>query len=190
MGSYGIDGDRVTLTALAGTLMACPGPQMAVETKFKEAFTGTLRFSVAGGRLVPVAQPETQPALVFEAAPPPRIEGIAWEVTGFNNGRQAVVGPLTGTALTLSFRDGSIVGHAGCNSFRAKYAREGNRLSVGPAAATRKICGGEGVMQQERVFLAAIESATTWAIERDMVDLHRADGERVLFARMKSAEVH
>ena len=183
VGSYSIAGDRVTVTALAGTMMACPDPEMAVETKFKEAFTGTLRFSVADGRLALVAQPETQPVLVFEAAPPPRLEGIAWEVTGFNNGRQAVVSPLIGTTLTLSFQDGSVVGHAGCNNFRAKYTREGNRLSVGPAAATRKICGGEGVMEQEREFLAAIESATTWAIERALLDLHRADGERVLFAR-------
>jgi heat shock protein HslJ len=44
-------------------------------------------------------------------------------------------------------------------------------------------------MQQEREFLAAIESATKWAIERDMLDVHRADGERVLFARMKPAQV-
>jgi len=93
------------------------------------------------------------------------------------------VSPLKGTTLTVSFRDGSVVGHGGCNSFRATYTREANRLTVGPAAATRKICNGKGVMEQERQFLAAIESATTWAIERDMLDLHRADGERVLLAR-------
>ncbi len=73
-------------------------------------------------------------------------------------------------------------GNAGCNSFRATYTRDGNRLTVGPAATTRKMCDGKGVMEQERQFLAAIESATTWAIERDMLDLHRADGERVLIA--------
>jgi heat shock protein HslJ len=44
-------------------------------------------------------------------------------------------------------------------------------------------CDGEGVMEQERQFLAALESATQWAIERDLLDLHRADGERVLLAR-------
>ena len=189
VGSYGVDGDRLTLTALAGTMMACPQPAMEVETKFKDAFTGTLRFSVADGRLALVAEPETDPVLVFEAAPPPRLEGLAWEVTGFNNGRHAVVSPLIGTTLTVSFQNGSVVGHAGCNNFRARYTRDGNRLAVGPAAATRKVCDGEGVMEQEREFLAAIESATIWAIERDMLDLHRADGERVLFARVTSTEV-
>jgi heat shock protein HslJ len=142
-----------------------------------------LRYRVAEGRLTLAAESETDPKLVFAAAPPPRFEGIAWEVTGFNNGRQAVVSPLTGTTLTVSFQDGSVVGHAGCNSFRATYTREGNRLAVGPAATTRLRCDAEGVMEQERQFLAAIESATLWAIDRDMLDLHRADGERVLLAR-------
>ena len=37
-------------------------------------------------------------------------------------------------------------------------------------------------MEQEREFLAALESATTWTIDRGMLDVHRADGERVLHA--------
>ncbi len=163
--------------------MACAPPLMAIETAFMGAFTGVLRYSVAEGRLTLAAESETDPKLVFAAAPPPRLEGIAWEVTGFNNGRHAVVSPLTGTTLTVSFQDGSVAGHAGCNSFRATYTSEGNRLAVGPAATTRMNCDGAGVMEQERQFLAAIESATTWAIDRDMLDLHRADGERVLLAR-------
>jgi hypothetical protein len=42
-------------------------------------------------------------------------------------------------------------------------------------------------MDQEREFLAAIGSATTWSIERDVLDIHRADGQRALMAkRMES----
>jgi heat shock protein HslJ len=183
VGSYTIAGDRLILGQLAGTMMACPPPVMAFETAFRGAFTGALRFSVADGRLTLTAESDPDPTLVFTAAPPPRLEGIAWEVTGFNNGRQAVVSPLTGTTLTVSFQSGSVEGHAGCNRFRATYTREGTRLAVGPTATTRMRCDGEGVMEQERQFLAALESATRWAIDRDILDLHRADGERVLLAR-------
>jgi heat shock protein HslJ len=182
VGSYTVDGDQVSIPALAGTMMACPPPVMAVEDAFKKALAGTLRFAVDDGRLSLTAGSDTEPTLVFAAAPPPRIEGVEWHVSGFNNGRHAVVSPLIGTTLTLSFQDGSVVGRAGCNSFRASYTREGNNLTVGPAAATRKLCNHKGVMQQEREFLAALESTTTWAIDRDMLDLHRADGERVLLA--------
>jgi len=182
VGSYTVDGDRVTIPALAGTMMACPPPVMAVEDAFKKALAGMLRFAVADGRLSLTAGADAEPILVFAAAPPPRIEDVAWEVSGFNNGRHAVVSPLIGTTLTLSFQGGSVVGQAGCNSFRARYTREGNRLTIGSAAATRKRCDGKGVLQQEREFLAALASTTTWAIDRDMLDLHRADGERVLLA--------
>ena len=37
-------------------------------------------------------------------------------------------------------------------------------------------------MQQEREFLAALESAKRWTISGGMLDVHRADGERVLNA--------
>jgi heat shock protein HslJ len=39
-----------------------------------------------------------------------------------------------------------------------------------------------GVMAQEQEFLRALQSATTWTIVRGMLDVHRADGERVLTA--------
>ena len=41
---------------------------------------------------------------------------------------------------------------------------------------------GDGVMQQEREFLAALETATLWTVQDGMLDMHRADGERVLTA--------
>jgi len=186
MGGYAIDGDRVRFDALAGTMMACPPPVMAVENAFKAALSGTLRFRVEGDRLTLGAPSEAEPSLIFRAAPPPRIEGVTWKVTGYNNGRQAVVSPLSGTVLTLSFADGAVSGRAGCNSFRATYTRDDSHLTIGPIAATRKICA-KGIMTQEQEFLAALGSTTVWAIDRGMLDLHRADGARVLTASPESA---
>lgn len=181
-GQYQLEGDKLTIGRLAATMMACPEPVMAVEGAFKQALAGVLRYAIAQDRLTLSAGSDAEPTLTFVAEPPLRLEGVTWEVTGFNNGRHAVVSPLNGTKLTLSFKDGSIVGNAGCNTFRAPYSLEGNRLTVGAAAATRKHCDDAQVMEQEGQFLAAIESATQWAIERGMLDLHRADGERVLSA--------
>ncbi|MBX3026861.1 META domain-containing protein [bacterium] len=185
VGSYTVAGDRVTIPAMAGTMMACPPPVMRVEDAVKAALAGTLRFAVAADGLTLTPPAEDEPTLTFVAAPAPRLDGVAWEVTGFNNGRHAVVSPLLGTTLTLTFQDGTVSGTSGCNTFRASYTRDERRLSIGPAAVTRTHCDGRGVMQQEREFLAALESTTTWAIDRDLLDLHRADGERVLSARRK-----
>jgi heat shock protein HslJ len=180
MGGYTVDRDKLAIGTLAGTMMACPGPEMALESAFQRALAGTFRFAISDDRLT--LTPASGAPLVFQMAPAPRLEGVTWEVTGFNNGRQAVVGALSGTRLTLSFQDGMVQGHSGCNTFRATFKRDGDRLAIGPAAVTRMACAGDGVMQQEREFLAALETTTLWTIQDGMLDMHRADGERVLTA--------
>jgi heat shock protein HslJ len=184
VGSYSIEGGQVTIDQLAATMMACEPPEvMAGETAFLAALGGTHEAVVGEGRLTLEVVGSGTPTLVFAAAPAPRLDGVNWEVTGFNNGRQAVVGPLEGTVLQLSFDEKAIYGHAGCNRFRALYTLDGQNIEVEPPAATRMFCGEEGVMEQEQQFLEALASATTWSVERGTLDMHRADGERVLMAR-------
>jgi heat shock protein HslJ len=182
-GSYALDGDRLTLGRLAGTMMACAQPVMAVEAAYKQALSGVLHYAVAEGRLTLAAEPGGQPVLVFAVVPPLQLEGVTWEVTEYNNGRRAVVNTLNGTTLTVSFQNGTLTGNAGCNTIHAPYTRDGDRLTIGPVAATRMHCNDKAVMEQERQFVAALESTTSWAIERDRLDLHRGDGQRVLLAR-------
>jgi len=180
VGSYTLEGERLVLGMLGGTMMACPEPAMSVESRFLKAFSGTLNVAVAANSMT-LKPANGGEALKFERAPPPRLEGVQWEVTGYNNGRQAVVSPKTGTRLTLMFRDGEVSGSSGCNRFHGSFTAEGGALQIRPLATTRMACEDE-VMTQERQFLQALESATTWGIVRGMLDVHRADGERVLTA--------
>ena len=179
-GGFKRDGDTLTVGPLAGTMMACPDPRMAAEKAFLDALSGKHGVAISGARLT--LTPASGPPLVFQAEPEPTLEGVTWKVTGFNNGRSAVVSAVTGTTLTLTFENGMVLGSSGCNTFRATYTSDGNRLSIGPAATTRMACGGEGVMEQERQFLAALKTAKTWTVEGGTLDVHRADGERVLNA--------
>jgi heat shock protein HslJ len=119
--------------------------------------------------------------LRFQREPPPQLAGVKWKVTSFNNNRHAVVGVLGESNLTLSFEDGQVSGSAGCNSFHGKYSTEGSQLTLGPLATTRRACE-EPLMNQEREFLAALASAVTWSIEGNVLDMHRADGERAIWA--------
>jgi heat shock protein HslJ len=177
IGSYTLQQNRLTFAGVAGTMMACPEPAMSVERALHAALTGTVSYAITGDRLSLTAA--SGAVLVFDKEPAATLEGTTWEVTGYNNGRQAVVSPITGTQLSVAFEKGSVSGQAGCNSFRAPFSVEGDRITIGPAAATRKMCG-EAVMTQEREFLKALESAATWSIDAGLLDLHRADGERVL----------
>jgi len=176
-GSYTLQGNRLTIGGVAGTMMACPEPAMSIERALHAALTGTLSYAIAGDRLSLTAG--SGAVLLFDKEAAATLDGTTWEVTGYNNGRQAVVSPITDTQLSVAFEKGTVTGQAGCNTFRAPFSIEGNRITVGPAATTRKMCA-ENVMTQEREFLKALESATTWSIDAGLLDLHRADGERVL----------
>jgi heat shock protein HslJ len=153
---------------------------MAAEKAFLDGLSGAHRIAIAGDRLT--LTPASGAPLLFQAQPEPTLEGVTWKVTGFNNGRQAVVSAVTGTALTMTFEDGMVRGSSGCNTFRAPYTSEGNRLSIGAPATTRNTCAAKGVMEQEGQFLAALRTAKVWTVESGTLDVHRADGERVLMA--------
>jgi len=180
MGSYTLQGGKLLLGTLGGTMMACAEPAMSIEQHFQKSFSGALNVTVVGNDLL-LTPDNGGEALRFERQAPPRLEGVQWEVTGHNNGRQAVVGPMAGTRLTLMFQSGQISGSSGCNRFQGSFTVKGNALTIHPLATTRMACEGS-VMAQEQEFLSALQSATTWDIVRGMLDVHRADGERVLTA--------
>jgi heat shock protein HslJ len=67
-------------------------------------------------------------AVAILAAQRRELSGTSWLVTGYNNGKQAVVNVLAGSALTVDFgAAGSVIGSAGCNNYTAIYAASGKR---------------------------------------------------------------
>ena len=73
-----------------------------------------------------------------------------------------------------------MTGSAGCNNYMTTYTIEGDIISFGPAATTRKACGDpEGIMEQESAYLAALESATAYQIKGNTLELTGTDGERI-----------
>src|SRR5262245_16723820 len=183
-GTYTTKGSSVTLN-LASTLMACPEPGASIERAFLQTLKGPLSHAVKADRLTLTTASGV--ALEFNRAPTPTLEGHTWNVTGFNNGRQAVVSLIPDTHLTLSFEKGMVTGQAGCNTFHATYTAQANRIKIGAPATTRMACA-DAVMTQERAFLAALASATRWAIDGGMLDMHRGDDERALTAEPSEAK--
>jgi heat shock protein HslJ len=178
-GSYAVDGDQLKIGPVASTQMACPEPGSSVETAFHAALSGTVRYAVDGDAMT--ATTASGATLRFRREPPPQLAGVNWKVTSFNNNRHAVVGVLGESNITMSFEDGKVAGSAGCNHFHGAYSTEGSKLEIGPLATTRRACEAP-LMNQEREFLAALSSAVTWSIDGNVLDMHRADGERAVWA--------
>jgi heat shock protein HslJ len=71
--------------------------------------------------------------------------------------------PLASSEINAEFADGRISGTGGCNRYNAGYTIDGNRINFGPAASTKMACA-EDVMDQEMVFLTALNGAKTYRI--------------------------
>jgi heat shock protein HslJ len=158
------------------TMMACPPEVTKQAQAFMAALSGAKSYRVEGGRLQLL---DAGGALLASlTAQPQSLAGTSWKVTGFNNGRQAVVSPLNGTELTLAFSgDGRYSGSAGCNNFNGAYTAQALKLALGPAAATRRMCPQPaGLMEQEQQFLKALQTVTTARFEGDRLELRTADG--------------
>ena len=109
----------------------------------------------------------------FSALEPVSLEGSSWQVIGYNNSKQAVVSVIIGAEITASFgKESTLSGSAGCNNYNATYEVDGDNISIGPAAATLMFCPEpKGIMEQEVQYLAALETASTYPIEVDKMEM-------------------
>lgn len=176
-GAYTLDGEALTITPMGSTMMACPDPQMTQEQAYLAALSSVASYAIVGNQLQ-LADAEGVAVLAFEPQVQTSLTGTVWSATMVNNGLQAVVSLVAGSQITATFGDdGTLSGTAGCNSYSTGYTLDGANISIGPAASTRMFCGEpEGVMEQEAAYLAALETAATYSISGDSLELRTADG--------------
>jgi len=180
-GSFKVDGGRLSFDPnLASTMMACAEPIMEQAGKFGEALGKTASFSIAGNRLSLCDNVGAE--LVVLEPLSDELAGVPWRVISYNNGSGGVVSVLQGSELTVEFgADGKVTGEAGCNRYFAPFTVQGESLTVGPPATTRRYCGApEGVMEQENRFLEALHSAVRIQFMGDKVRLLSKDGTSAL----------
>jgi heat shock protein HslJ len=174
--SYTAGGGQLKFDAAgAATMMACAPEIMEQARAFTSSLGAASGYRIADGQLQLLGQDGA--VLAAFNAQPQGLAGTSWNVTGYNNGRQAVVSVLADTELTMTFAaDGRVSGSAGCNNFMGTYTMSGSALQFGPAAATRKMCAAPGVMEQEQQFLKALETVATVRQEGNRAELRTADG--------------
>lgn len=172
----GEDG-ALEIGAIAATQMAGPPAAMAAEDAFLAGLEATTSYR-SDGRALTLYAADGAETLVF-ARDEAGILG-SWEVTGYNNGRSAVVSPLAGTTLTAVFAgDGTLTGDAGVNRFTTTFrtgatAGLATAITIAPAATTRR-AGEPEAMEQEERFLAALDDAETFTIQGATLTLRDGD---------------
>jgi heat shock protein HslJ len=173
--SYETDGQSLTIDPMiASTMMMCPEPVMQVEQDYLLALTEATRFEIDGDMLM--LSDESGDVLLTFASQSQELAGTTWRVVSYNNGKQAVVSVMAGTELTADFQEnGNVGGKSGCNGYFGPFQTEGDQISVGPLAVTGKLCIDEAIMEQEMLFLQALESAATYRVEGSSLQLRTAE---------------
>jgi heat shock protein HslJ len=176
-GEYVLDGAKLTFKQPMGTtMMACPDPVMNQASTFMQALQATATFSISGDTLT-LKNEAGQALLVFSAASQ-ELGGTSWDAVSVNNGKQAMVSLLIGSAIDAEFgEDGTISGSAGCNRYNGPFETEGKQITIGPLASTMMACiEPEGVAEQEAAYLAALENATVYELRGTNLTLRDGEG--------------
>ena len=153
----------------------CPAPIMDQESAYLAAIQSAATYKIADGTLT-IANAKGKAVLTYKAETPISLTAGTWVMTGYNNGKQAVVSALPDVEVTAIFgADGQLSGSAGCNTYNAPYTVDGNKIKIGMAISTMMACE-QPVMDQETQYLAAIQTAATYKIEGSKLELRDATG--------------
>ncbi len=119
---------------------------------------------------------QDQSVQVTDSAPSNPLANTNWQLSAMYVNQV----PLPDTTITAFFdADGGVGGNDGCNTYSGPYTVDGNALSVGPLTFGRVSCG-EDIDQQEKTYLAALQSATTFEISGNQLIIRDGAGQEVL----------
>jgi heat shock protein HslJ len=177
---YEIEENNIAIGPVGATMMACPDPISQQETAFFVALDSVATYELEVEQLV-LQDTNGQGVATFAPVKTAGLPGSSWLVRGYNNGKQAVVSVIIGTELTAIFTtDGNLNGSSGCNTYNSSYQVDGESIAIGPAITTLRACAEpEGIMAQEEQYLAALQTAATYKINGERLEMRTAAGSKV-----------
>jgi heat shock protein HslJ len=179
-GEYELKGTSITVKeGLVSTMMACEESVMNQASAFTQILTKVKSVTLNGDTLT-LATSDTK-KLVFTRQNT-NLDGTSWNVTGYNNGQEAVASLIADTLITVEFSaDGKVAGSAGCNRFKGTYETQDLTIKIGLLATSKSMClAPDGIMTQEAQFLKAMEQAATYQVSGSTLDLLDANGARLV----------
>lgn len=99
-----------------------------------------------------------------------RLETDVWTLSMINT--QPLI---PGTAITMQFKNGELVGFAGCNTYFGEYTADLNddgtyAIAVGQLTTSLLTCP-QGIMEQEQEYMASLQQASMATIRENMISL-------------------
>jgi heat shock protein HslJ len=90
---------------------------------------------------------------------------------------------IPGSSISLTFANGTLSGHAGCNTYNAGYtttlaAGNSNAITISPITASGMVCTPE-LASQELAYLGELQTASSYTINGAMLTLTTANGSLI-----------
>ncbi|MFL5709357.1 MAG: META domain-containing protein [Chloroflexota bacterium] len=104
------------------------------------------------------------------------LEGTLWRLTGYLGPDGNAVEVPEAISASATFADATVSGNAGCNDYTGGYTVDGDKLTIGPLASTRKACG-PAQSALETVFLTALGRVATFTASPTELQLKTAEGK-------------
>jgi heat shock protein HslJ len=182
-GPYTTSGSKMTIGPnLISTATLCGDPADAVERAYRTRISQVQTYTI-GGTTLSLFGANDKLLLEYRASGLDALVGH-WEVTSYYTGN-AIQSVIIGTTLTADFTKATIGGDGGCNEFNGPFTIDGDAITIGPLASTRRACADPAAGTQEQQYLAALELAKTYRVTGDTLELFRGGLIAVTFLRGK-----
>lgn len=168
---YRQDGDRLSISGVAGTLVGCGRTDVAEQDgRFLALLREVARFRISAGNLVLLAPDGTELA---ELAPF-EIEGRTWELDGLTG---AWAGDDPG--ITLRVDGERVSGWSGCGAYTASLSRDGVRWKLSDVRIPSPIPCPSAAGTRVGIFIERLEKVTAGElfIARPTLRLRTPDGD-------------
>ena len=108
---------------------------------------------------------------------PAALEGESWILTQMlTAGGQT---EIVQTGVSAEFDGSTISGNSGCNAYHASYEATGSEISLGPIAATKKICPEDEQSTEDR-YLQLLAEIGSFEVSGRSMSMNDTDGTPVL----------
>jgi heat shock protein HslJ len=163
------DDGGLTISSEAGmTMMACEESLMEAENAYLAALNSVSAWSLNenGNLELTYSSGQSYEEKLVYVPGETLLTGTIWQLVNYGDPEEPT-SLEEGTSVTAVFlpdtdTTGTVGGNATCNNYNGGYTLDGNNISFGPIAGTMMMCPAG--MEQETVYLAALQSAQTYEI--------------------------
>jgi heat shock protein HslJ len=183
-GSYEATGDQIAISGIGSTKMHCGDAGVMEQEQQYLAALGEISSFKFGSETLTFFDEEGNARLVFHPKSNEiTLESGTWMLESIRKGgSQRTV--LPDRAVTALFRNGSVGGTGGCNSYSAAYeVSEDGRLNIEPPIQTLVYCMPEELMDQESRYFSLLADTAMFWIDGDTLTLFDTDGVATLVFR-------